>query len=167
MESAVMEAFYDKTTDNADIIIADSITVNGPFISTVNYGKYTMSGNFTWPDTTPTTCGNWVASSTSGDVLTLSSGTTFTNNLGRTVYVTVCYTGQSTGAAGTTKIWIQTTTGSITWAKSQVTGSAHISNSAVVLLDPGDSFAINGTQLSGGSVFFNAATSMLSVIIQH
>jgi len=140
------------------------LSLSGKLFSTLNYTLYTMTGDYSWPNNSDTVCQNWTSTTTSGEQLTYSSGN-FTNNLSRTIYVTITYSGyRVSNGFGDSKFWLYAD--SRRFAQSDVAGTASVSLSATIQLANGSSFQIYGYQNSGSSNNFSS-NSVITVLIHH
>lgn len=117
-----------------------------------------------FPNLVETPLGGWTSIMQSGEFITYS-GTTFTNNTGRTIATTISYSVERDNLnSGRTEFWFQTNavTGKFGWL--EVDALYRATGTTTLILDAGETFQFFGFH-SGGGADFVAAQGRLSYVI--
>lgn len=157
-----------KVDGDGNLIVPGLLQVAGPVVKTVNWAAYTCETTPA-PNNTWVYIGAWVALGTpTGAQLTLNSGSQiyFTNNLGRSVYATISFSGgKDANAFGSTRFRINTEIGGTATTWSRVGGDAlnGFSMTATVGIPALGNLFIEGIQDQGSGA--NFTLNSLQIVI--
>jgi hypothetical protein len=171
--SAGFHIFYAGLTSTTErelfrIDGSGNCTPAASFIGGINIRNYTMSATFPWPDSTPTSPGNWVLYDSAGSVtLNNISNGTFRNDNAFSVWATITWAAsRDFNIFGGNTYWINEDSTGRRWGQSDVTSIDSTSITAIFKLAPTQSFTLTGIQDSGSGNDFSS-TGTLSYILNR
>ncbi len=141
-------------------VVVDTLVTN-----TVNMTTYTMSGDDGWANVNDEICGNWGVYETAGEALDLGSGDIWHNYLGRTIWVTIIWTGcRASNALGSNYIWIEHNA-AVRYGSQNNSGIDFWTTCASFKMLNNDNLRFYGYQDSGSGNNFKAANARIHVTI--